>query len=65
MSESFNNKFTKIIGEEGGDRNTNLSLHETDESWKWKWRLVDLAHEQSLENHSIEIATSPPDKKTV
>lgn len=44
---------------------TNLSFCELDKPRKGKWRLVNLAHKQALENHSIEIASSSTDKEAV
>jgi hypothetical protein len=42
-----------------------LALHESDQTRERKRRLVDLAHEESLQYHRIELAACPPHQKPV
>lgn len=44
---------------------TNLSLHVANEPGERQRWLVDFAHEQALQNHSIKLASGPPNKEAV
>lgn len=42
-----------------------LALHEVDEAAERERRAVDLAHEEPLQDHSVEVALGPPNKEAV
>lgn len=42
-----------------------LSFHELDEAAQGDWWAVGFAHEEPLEDDSVEVALGPPDQETV
>jgi len=42
-----------------------LSFHELDEAAQGDWWAIGFAHEEPLEDDSVEVALGPPDQETV
>lgn len=48
-----------------GEGEVHLSLGETNQTGERNGRLVDLAHEKSLQYHGVELASRPPHKEAI